>query len=211
MMRPFALFLLAAGLAASAAAAPLRLDLGDGLEFVRIHELPADLPPAGALGAHPVVLDLRYVHAGAAGASSLLAWLKAQADVRHPVIVLVNSRTSAGLLSPLSSADAVPGVVIIGPDAPNIAVDIAVDSPPGEERRAYEALEHGTPARTLIDDNPPKVRDDEARLEREHLPDSDDEPPEQDEAAMNWTPPLTDFALQRAVQLDRALIALHRI
>lgn len=189
---------------------PLVLSLGDGLTFVRVHRLPGDLPHGSALQGHPLVLDLRYVKGGAVEAADLKSWLQAHAAVKRPVIMLVNTDTSAALLDPLSSADAVPGVVIIGPDTAGFSVDIVVTVPPADERKAYDALDRGANPLSLVNDNPPKARDDEARLEREHISDEDDDAPE-DDSADHWRPPLVDRELQRAVQLDRALIALKRV
>ncbi|MGH7996517.1 MAG: hypothetical protein ACREFX_09215 [Opitutaceae bacterium] len=195
----------------TAAAAPLRLNLGDGLLYARVIRLPGDLPADAPRPGHPLVLDLRYVRGDAADAGRLLAWLRARAGVRHPVLMLVNAQTSPALLAPLASADAVPGVVIIGPDTADFAVDIPVSIPPAAELRAYDALAKGADPAKLIDANPPKTRDDEARLEREHLPDEDAGDAPADQAGSKWTPPLVDRALRRAVQLDRTLLALKRI
>jgi hypothetical protein len=205
-------FLVLAGATLMLAAAPPRLDLGAGLRYARVHRLPADLPDDAFVSAHPLVLDLRYVRGGAADGAGLARWLKAHAALRRPILLLVNRQTGPALLSPLASAAAVPGVVILGPDTAGFSVDVAVAADPDRERRAYDALERGTPADRLIDGNPPKARNDEARLAREHLTDAqmqDDDA--SDDKAPKWKPPLTDLALQRAVELHRALQALKRI
>ncbi|HZZ58880.1 MAG TPA: hypothetical protein VFE31_13690 [Opitutaceae bacterium] len=197
-----------------AAAAPLQRDLGEGLIYFRVHHLPSDLPADSALKARPCVLDLRYVKGDAAMAAVLRNWLKGHAAVSHPILLLANADTSAALLTPLASADAVPGVVIIAPQSATFAADISVPDSPRRERRAYDALEQGTPVEKLLDDNPPKARNDEARLDRDHISDEEMEA-ETDDAPPSDAPapprPLVDAELQRAVQLHRALLALKRL
>lgn len=207
-MRPRAAFLLA-WLAAPLAAAPLERDLGQGLTYCRAHAVPADLPAHGAR--HPRVLDVRYVEGGPAAGAALLAWLKAEAAPRTPVFLLANDSTSGALLAPLDSPDAVPGLIILGPGAPGFEPDIAVRTSAAAERKAYQALERGATVQSLIEDNPDKPRNDEARLAREHLSDSDapDEAPETPAPKRPAKP--VDAGLQRAVQLHRALLALKRL
>ena len=196
-------------------AAPLERDLGRGLEYFRVHRLPGDLPADAAVGDHPVVLDIRYVPGDARDGRDLLAWLRRHAAIRHPVFLLANPETGPSLLAPLDSPDAVIGLIILGPAAPDFSPDIALHVSPAVERRAYEALEHGASVRSLTVDIPVKSRQDEAMLDREHLPDSalPDLEDEADQAgpAPSGPPPLIDAVLQRAIQLDRGLIALRRI
>lgn len=210
-MKGLLLFLLAAALAS---AAPLQKDLGDGLVYFRVHQLPADLPANTAIKSRPFVLDLRYVKGTAADAVGLKAWLKAHSAVKEPVLLLANHDTSPALLVPLSSADAILGLVIIAPQSAKFASDIAVDDSARRERRAYDALEHGTPVDKLLDDNPDKPRNDEARLARDHLSDEEMEAQAEDPAPTDKPEPprpLIDAELQRAVQLHRALLALKRL
>ncbi len=201
-------------------AAPLDRDLGHGLAYHRIHQLPADLPAAGP--AHPTacVLDLRYVQAEAADAAGFVAWLKSRATARTPVFVLANSGTGHALLAPLAGREPAAGVVVIGAASPGFNPDIALKITPEAERRAYDALENGAPVDSLLVENTDKPRNDEARLAKEHLPDSavadepipDRAPPAADPAAKPKPPaPPIDAALQRAVQLHRTLVALKKI
>lgn len=210
-MRAFFLLFLAA---AAGTAAPLQKDLGEGLVYFRVHHLPADLPADSALRSRPCVLDLRYVRGDAPTAALLKTWLKAHAAVKSPVLLLANLDTSPALLAPLASAQAIPGLVIIAPQSATFAADISVPDSPRRERRAYDALEQGTPVESLLDDNPPKPRNDEARLARDHISDeemeaeTEDAPPSDKPAPPR---PLVDAELQRAVQLHRALLALKRL
>ena len=58
--------------ALTAAAAPVTRDLGDGLLYVRVRELPADLPAAAPVPGGGCVLDLRYLAAGRDAAAAFV-------------------------------------------------------------------------------------------------------------------------------------------
>lgn len=204
-----ALALLAAVLLAAAApAAPLQRDLGLGLHYLRVQQLPQDLPAAGGPKG-PTVLDLRYVRADPAGQAALQAWLRFNASLHTPVFVLANRETTPGLVGTFPGPGAIPGLIVVGPDHREFHPDVAVAVPPAEERRAYDALAEGLPVNSLVVETPEKARNDEARLAREHLPDAaaDDAPT----PTPTRPPQLIDAALQRAVQLHRALLALRRL
>jgi hypothetical protein len=198
-----------------ARAEPFSRDLGQGLAYHRIHQLPADLPTAETARRQPCVLDLRYVHAPAPEAAALEAWVKFRATARTPIFILANSDTDTALLAPFTPRQATAGVVVIGAAAPGFAPDIAVKFSRDEERRAYDAIESGVEIATLLNDSPPKPRNDEARLAREHSPDA---PPVDEEAALaeklaqpGTRAPIIDLVLQRAVQLHRTLVALKQL
>jgi hypothetical protein len=215
---PMNRFVLACGFvfaAATATAAPLRRDLGGGLDYLRVHTLPGELPGEFVQGRRGCVLDIRYVKGGAADAAALTSWIKGHAGAKTPVILLANAETSRDLLTPFANANSVRGLIVIGPDASGYPSDLAVAQSAARERKAYEALEKGTPLAKLLDDNPPKERNDEARLEKEHLSDADMEADqaaevEKDRASKNPRP-LVDRPLQRAVQVYQALVALKRV
>jgi len=216
-MRRFALLLLlGAAAAAGLRAAPLERDLGAGLLYFRVHKLPDDLPSAEEAAGRCVVLDIRFVQGDAIDGADLFAWLRHQASLRHPVLLLANQETGPALLTPLDSPDAVVGLIILGPSASGFTPDIAIDVSPKVDRRAYEALEHGATVDSLTVYNPVKTREDEAMLVREHLPDyalgdTDDDSDQSATSQPAPTPPLQDAVLKRAIQLDRALLALKRI
>ncbi len=196
-------------------AAPIQYDLGFGLHYFRLHILPDDLPDATTRAA-TTILDLRYVHGDAASATALQGWLRFHAQRQTPVFVLANQETSATLLAPLAHGRAVTGVVLIGAAGPDFLPDIAVHVAPDTERRAYDALEHGALVSSLLTDNPDKPRNDEARLAHDHLSDSAANDDSSDEATGGKKEPpapspLIDVTLQRAVQLQRALLALKKI
>ena len=65
--------------------------------------------------------------------------------------------------------------------------------------------------KALLSDAPDKVRNDEARLDKDHLSDADEPPTDTDRPADRKPRQLIDAVLQRAVQLDRGLLALKRL
>jgi hypothetical protein len=195
-------------------AAPLERDLGQGLVYWRAHAIPEDLP--AALPRQPCVLDVRFVRGGERAGADLLGWLKAHASPHTPVFLLANAETSGALLSPLNAPDSVLGLVIIGPKAKDFEPDIALRVSAGEDRKAYEALEHGTPVDSLVTEHVDKIRNDEQTLEKARAEenggdddtDAGDNPPAPAKAG---PPQLIDETLQRAVELDRAMLALKRL
>ena len=186
----------------------LDYDLGQGLAYHRVHQLPADLPTAESARKQPCVLDLRYVRGDATDATALSAWLRFHATPRTPVFILANPSTSAELLSPFTVRGS--SIVVIGPAAPGFTPDIALKISPDADRRAYDALEHGAALASLLNDTPDKPRNDEAKLAKERTADS---APGGDNLVDDKPAPsaLIDAALQRAVHLHRALVALQRI
>lgn len=197
-----------------ARAEPLSRDLGQGLAYHRIHQLPADLPTAESARRQPCVVDLRYVRATPDAAAALEAWVKFRASARTPIILLANTDTDLALLAPFSARHPTAGVIVIGTAAPGFAPDLALKFAREDERRAYDALESGTDLAILLNDSPEKPRNDEARLARDHSPDlasAEEESAAENPARSGPRPPLVDAALQRAVQLHRALLALKKL
>jgi hypothetical protein len=213
-MRSLLLAAALATLASAACAAPLERDLGEGLVYRRVHELPGDLPGAASIGAHPCVLDLRFVKGDAVDAAILLGWLRGHAGPKTPVFLLANAATSRHLLEPLDSPDAVNGLLIIGPSFPGFVPDLELAVPAAQDRKAYDALEKGAPIASLLTEEVRKNRVDEEKLDREHLPDSaaaeDDAEPAAPPAPAAPAPPI-DVVLRRAVQVHRSLLAMRRI
>jgi hypothetical protein len=200
-------------------AAPFTRDLGEGLVYHRITNLPADLPTAEAARKQPCVLDLRFVRGDAAAGTALDAWLKFRATSRTPVLLLINGETAAAVLAPLAARLPSPGLVVIGTASPGLTPDLALKLAPAEERLAYDALAAGATVESVLNDSPEKIRDDEAQLAKEHrarptpAPPLSDDPPD-DPPSTKPTPPVAppiDSALQRAVHLHRALKALKKL
>jgi hypothetical protein len=191
------------------------------LTYRRVHTLPDDLPalpPGPATGT--LVLDLRFVSASPEAATAFGEWLKARARPQAPVLVLINSGTAPGLLAPLTAPAVPPGVVSIGPAVTDAVPDVAINLAAGDDRTAYDALEHGMPIADLINPKIDKVRHDEAAMARERAAGAgadaeDDTPPVADEkpGPPPAVPPVApvDRVLQRAVQLHHALLALKKV
>ncbi len=193
-------------------AAPLALDLGQGLAYHRAHTLPGDLPSASPAKPRPLVLDLRYATGDANAGTALAASLKFHAAPRSPIFLLANAATGPAIRSAFAARDDAAGLVVLGVASAGFTPDIDLPVDPAEERRAYDALENGTALAALIAPPLEKPRYDEAKLVAERLPARAPTPdPEPVVPAPSAPPPLIDAVLQRAVHLHRALLALKRI
>jgi len=193
---------------APAQAVSIPFDLGHGLSYYRVHELPADLPPAPSGRPGPCVLDLRFAKSDGPGAGLLSAWVRFNASPAAPVFILENSDTSAALVA-LFPGGAAGEVIVLAPASEKLSPTVAVHVDPATDRKAYDAVEKGTALASLLADNPAKPRIDEAYLDKEHLSDSDAPDIETDKESP--PSPLVDAMVQRAVQLHRGLVALKRI
>lgn len=179
-------------------------DLAPGLAYVRPG---ADTRIASGTS---VILDLRYGTNDAA-ASALLAPFKSTTAPAHRVILaLVSPETSARLRVQLAG---LPGVLTLGPAAPDFKTDITVSVSPADDRRAYDALAAGMPPEKLIVENADKPRYDESALVREHAgaAENPSDKPAETKSAETAKPVHVDAVLQRAVQVYRGLVALKKI
>jgi len=194
-----------------AVAAPLERELGAGLVYFRVRELPADLPakPAGRAGA--CIVDLRYVQADEAAATAFMAWLKFRASTHAPVFILANGDTAAALRKPLAEHERGTGIAVVGIATRQFRPDVAVAGTAQNERRAYDALAQGVAPAVLLTDNPDKVRNDEASLSKDRVAEASADAAEDALAGKKAAPPPVDVTLQRAVHLHRALVALKKI
>jgi hypothetical protein len=183
-------------------------DLGQGLTYYRVHELPADQPSPATGRPGACVLDLRYAKSDAPSAVTLREWIKFNVTPHAPFFVLENAETDTALLAALPGGGQ-PGILVLAPVSKTVSPDIAVHVTGAQDRKAYEALEKGADVKSLLSDDPEKPRVDEAYLEKEHIADS--EAPESASDKPAPPRPLTDPVLQRAVQLHRGLLALKRI
>jgi hypothetical protein len=184
------------------------VDLGQGLAYYRVHELPSDQPSPVSGRPGPCVLDLRFARADELAASALNAWVKFNAGPHAPIFILENSDTSPSLRASFPG-NGTAGIVVVAPVSDELAPDIAVRVTPAMDRRAYDAVEKGALISSLLHDNPDKPRVDEAYLEKEHLADS--EAPDIESDKPSPPSPLVDAVLQRAVQLDQGLLALKKL
>jgi hypothetical protein len=192
------------------AAAPVERDVGNGLVYVRVHQLPGDLPGKPAGRVPPCIVDVRYLAADADAAATFATWLRSRVTPRTPVFVLANAETSTALLKSLTDHDRPAGVVVVGIDRGRFHPDVAVRGTVEEERRAYDAFDAGAPISSLVTDNPNKVRNDEASLSKDRLAEASADAADDALSGKRPAPPI-DVALQRAVHLHRALVALKKI
>jgi hypothetical protein len=199
-----------------ASAAPLTLDLGQGLAYHRAHALPADLPAAAPARPQPLVLDLRYATGDDDAATALSAWLKFRAAPRTPVFLLANSATSPALRAALTDRERTAGLIVLGLAGPGFEPDIALKTTGEAERLAYDALTDARSLSALINPSVEKPRNDEARLVADHRAGRAPDPAAADATSAPATPtpgppPVTDAVLQRAVHLHRTLLALKKL
>lgn len=205
-----AVIFLCLALAGIATAAPVTHDLGQGLTYVRVASLPADLP--GQKDLRACVLDLRYTPGDVTAAAALAAWLKFHASARTPVFVLANADTAAPLLGILTPGQLPAGTLTIGRVGNGFTPDIAVRTDAALERRACDALAHGALPASLMQENSGKTRYDEAAIVRQlagdEVPAGIARHPETNSADETVPPPLIDRTLQRAVHVHHGLAAL---
>ncbi len=194
-------------------AAPLQRSLADGLVYFRVHTLPADLPSDQALQKRACVLDLRYTTSDAAGATVLNGWLKFHSAPRTPIFALVNGGTANVVADALRENDSLPGLLTVGIAGQNFEPDIAVTATAKDERKAYDALEHGATIAALTTDNPQKQRNDEASLAHDRPQDAPTDPDDlaEPEKPAAKSAPLIDAVLQRAIQVYRGLKAMKTV
>ena len=217
---------LAAGLHAATTPAGRTEDLGQGLTYV----LPAADNPAGlalfkGVSSGPAVLDLRYFST-VEHASHWLAAIKAFASPKSVCFVLVSPEIAPELAAGLT--EGIANCVTIGRASPALKTDIAVDTTAEADRKAWAAIGKGADLDKLITVVLDKPRYDEAVLAKEHAADVNgtpatsgddsadaDAPPADAPAKAPSTPPapkpLIDSVLQRAVQIDRGLVALRKL
>lgn len=215
-MKPFLRVLLFLGLIVSLhAAAPVR-DLGEGLVYIRAAHLPADLPAGFTVPAG--VLDLRYASADPASAQALSAWLRSRSAAPALTFVLVNSATARVALDVLAHHAVLPGLLTLGPNPADYTPDINVPVDPDEEQRAYAALPETADIATLLDPAPPKIRHDEAAIEKamgnaggasDPMPGLEITPETPTDPATATPAPPVDRTLQRAVHIHRGWLALR--
>lgn len=185
-------------------------DLGQGLVYFRIHQLPADLPPAERRRPPPCVVDLRYVRTNPAGAAAFGFWISGRATPRSPVLVLVNRQTDAALVASARTHATAGGVLLVGIAGDNFEPDITVLAAEEAEKSAYDAFEKGATIASLITDNPGKIRYDENSLGKDHRAESV-AAAEAPVAAAEVPALPVDPVLQRAVHLHRALVAMKKL
>lgn len=200
-------------------------NLGSNLAYLRVHSLAEAMPALQTQLAekHASVLDLRYATATDESTAALRAALIAHpADMR--LFILISPATPGSILemiSPLIHDK----LVTLGVAGSHPEPRIIVKTDAKTDRQAYDAFEHGTPITGLISGKIEKDRFDEAALVNDFKNgNSDAEPPslpdptkpedasegdESTESAAKTPAPLRDHVLQRALNLQEALLALR--
>jgi hypothetical protein len=189
------------------------LELAPDLGYLRVHQLPADLPAVQSAlsGTRALVLDLRHVTTTEQAVSELhIAFTRRTAG--GSLYILVGPGTPQLVAAALPPRAMTLGVAEADP-APRVAVRQSVAA----DLRAYEALDGGTPLDVLISGKIAKERYDEATLVQEFQNGnpSPEPPPQPDPTAAKPAaapapqPPPADRVLQRAVHLHRTLAALR--
>lgn len=201
--------------------------LGQNLDYLRVREVPAGLTAARPSATGALVLDLRFTLAGADGGRALTSWLRERARPAAPVLVIFNAATAQNLIAALSPGTLPPGVVTLAPAGASLPADVLVNVDLAADRAAYDAFAAGTPLANLVNVATDKPRFDEAELIRRDAeenatgkaapkaappssPGGRGGPPGRRGGAPA-RPPVVDTLLQRAVQLQRTLLALGRI
>lgn len=207
------------------AANPLRAvpdavrDLRQGLAYLRVHSLgdAQSALEAALKQTQPLVLDLRYTTVSADSAAALRDALVGRGVPSAPLFILVSPATPRVVADALAQLPA--NALTLGDASSNPAPKTIVQTTPETDRRAYDALDAGTPLEALLSGKIDKNRYDEATLVKDftngnHNPEP---PPPPDPAAKKSDstppapPPLTDRVLQRAVHLHRTLLSLNRL
>jgi hypothetical protein len=187
-------------------------DLGQGLAYFRVHTLADDAKAleAAVEADGPLVVDLRYA---AARTEDIPLFDHALARRRGTELlcVLVSPATAPGLATAFTAAKT--RFVTLGVEGSVPTPRVVVAQTAETDRRAYDALETGTPLAALLSGKIEKDRYDEAALMNDFSNgNTSGEPPEPDPKAAKTgpekAPVLVDRVLQRAVNLHRALAAI---
>jgi hypothetical protein len=202
-------------------------ELGEGLTYARLQQLPDDAAILAAVWKAPaLIIDLRHP-AGATG--PVIPGDLPSRPRAAPLLVLVGPDTPTDLLA--AFRERAPALITIGLAASGLTPDLALPLSPEADRRAYDSLTAGVSIESLISENVTRHRFDEAALARDRDAGAEEDETtvgaEEDIARRAVGPPplpggghpsttaperpLKDLVLQRAVQLHRALLALGKL
>ncbi len=198
MMRYRLIAILGAALTTLVTASTLTHDLGRGLVYIRVSQVPDDLPVRSQAPA--MVLDLRYARGPGIG-----GWLTTYAARKTPIFVLANQATDKLLHQSILG---IPGSISIGIPGSTFTPDIALDISADEEKRAYDALTLTEDLDTLLYPPTHKERFDEAAMFEAEETVSPAEPSLTETDGQVPTP-LIDHAILRAVQIHRGWLVLR--
>ena len=219
MKRLQALLLLTLLSAWTGLAAPQVQDLGEGLSYIQIRHVPADIPGKQNAPLAPPqawVIDLRGAKTDQSQSRTLVAWLRFHSKASTPSLVLLNADTTEQLRDMIMDTQW-PSMITLAPAPSGFRADILVDTNLEADRKAGDSIEDGKALRELITIKQAKARWDESILAKEKanggtglapMPESVEKKP--DEAAAEAFKP-NDQVLARAVQIHRSLIALKAL
>ncbi len=188
-------------LAAPLCATTLERDLGRGLVYMRVTQVPDDLPMRSQAPA--IVLDLRY-----ATGVDISEWLTTYAAPQTPIFVLANTATQKTLRQSIKN---IAGSLTIGIASDDFTPDIALNITSEEEKRAYDALSLTADINPLLYPTTEKERYDEVSMieEKKTVPQIVVTKPEGVVRTETDRTPLIDLAILRAVQIHRGWLALR--
>jgi len=194
-------------------------DLGQGLSYLRVHALADAGPglPSALAAPTTAVIDLRRATADEASLAALRDGLAVRNPAAARMFILVGPDTPAAVADIVGHSSALTLGIAGSQPAPKVTVQVDAAT----DRRAYDALETGTPVAALISGKIEKERYDEASLVQDFksgnvdaspppAPDPTAAKPADAKAAATPPAPLVDRVLQRAVHLHRALLALRK-
>ncbi|HEU5079401.1 MAG TPA: hypothetical protein VFT72_09310 [Opitutaceae bacterium] len=212
--------------APSRASAAIEQEIEKGLYFVRVADLDKETATVSAALAHEdVIIDLRYTKGSVDAAATFAAHLHSAPNTptAHRLILLTPT-TSPAIIDALS--EQIPHVLTLSPRSEALNTDIQVNTSAEIDRTAYDAVNSGTALDKVISSNPEKRRFDEAALAHERaaaaeLPADDEDQidaiagttqptPANPEAAKKSPVAPHDRVLERAIQINRALLVMKR-
>ena len=206
-------------------------DLGEGLSYLRVHALgdTAKGLTAAIRERDYLVLDLRYATTTAESADLIRTALAAR-EFKQPVFILVSPATPRALAESLMAI--ANKFLTIGVQDSIPTPQVIIDQTTAADRLAYEALESGQTLASLTSGKIVKERFDESALMKEFnsgninaapppAPDPTTKPATSDPktgaittakpvepTVVSHVEPLIDRVLQRAIHLQRAMLAL---
>lgn len=209
-------------------------ELSNDVSYLRLRSLSD--ATTRELPAQATVVDLRGASAiSPESLQTLRGWVASSGQL--PLrLYLVNSTTHPSIFEALALRQRY--ALTLAAASPAVTTDIAVTATPEQDRRAWEALDAGTPFKDVLAVKVEKRRYDEAAMVRDHLngvpipdspPDTSDPAPvspptppsispqtpsltlDQTPAPAPKSPVIYDAVLQRALHVYQALKALKKL
>jgi len=202
-------------------AGPLRADiavadLGQNLGYFRPTDAMADLPVLTAHAAdNALIVDLRRTVFEAGAELAWLAALRSRPAGQSVRLVLISPATAPGLLAGLAAG--APGCITIGRSEGTCHPDVVMAIAAEADSQACDELAAGTPPATLAAETFDKQRHDEVELGRLHAAgktqteETDAGASAANKSAAPSRMPVRDAVLERAVAIDRGLLALGKV